>query len=179
MRVPGAQLPLRAGDGRPQVRGRAPAGRISWWRAHHPAPGLVPARYTAIEPGRRRNSSSSTTTILAGGASCRSRMSAVVSSHCSASCSRSSTASNLPPASNAPAYQTLSTGLQWNNSSGSAFSQPSTTASCLLLRMAGHASSIRSAARAKSSAASAWRIASAAEPCCSYHLLARRCSVAT
>ena len=37
-------------------------------------------------------------------------------------------------------------------------------ASCLLRRMAGTASSTRSAARAKSSAASAWRIASAAEP---------------
>ena len=80
------------------------AGHIAQARAS-------PARYMAIEPGRRRNSSSSTTTISADRASGRSRMSAVVSSHRSASRSRSSTASNSPLASNAPAYSTLSTGL--------------------------------------------------------------------
>ena len=45
--------------------------------------------------------------------------------------------------------------------------------------MAGIASSTRSAARSKSSAASAWRIASDRSPFCSYQSLARRCSSGT
>ena len=71
----------------------------------------------------------------------------VGSSHRSASRSRSSTPSSSPPASNAWAYTTLSTGRRRISSSGSALSQPSSVASCLLRRMAGTASSTRSAAR--------------------------------
>ena len=89
-----------------------------------------------------------------------------MSSHHSASRRRSSTPSTSPPSSNTWAYATLRTGLARTNSLGSDLSQPSSVASCLLLLMAGMASSTRSAARSKSSAASAWRIASAGEPLC-------------
>ena len=84
--------------------------------------------------------------IPAGGASSRR----------SASRSRSSTPSISPVVSNAPAKITLSTGLIRTSSSGSASSQRRSAASCLVLRIAGTASSTRSAARSKSSAASAW-----------------------
>ncbi|MFC7643254.1 hypothetical protein ACFQX6_22240 [Streptosporangium lutulentum] len=102
-------------------------------------------------------------------------MPVVASSHRSASRSRPSTPSNSPQASNTPAYPTLSTGLTRTNASGSIVSQPRAAASCLLIRMAGITRSTRSAARSKSSAASAWRIASDGSPFCSYHALARRC----
>ena len=38
-RAPGAPLPLRGRGGRPQARGRAPAGRAARCRAHRPEPG--------------------------------------------------------------------------------------------------------------------------------------------
>ena len=130
--------------------------------ATSPSTRAWPARCTAIEPGRRRNSSSSTTTIPADERPVARASAVVRSSQRSASRRRASTPSSSPLASNTPAYTALSTGLQRSSSSGSALSQPSSVASCLLLRIAGTASSIRSAALAKSSAASAWRIASAA-----------------
>jgi hypothetical protein len=64
MRVPGALRPLRARDGRPPTRVRAPGGRISRYPATSPIARASPARCTAIEPGRRRNSTSSTTIRL-------------------------------------------------------------------------------------------------------------------
>ena len=95
---------IRARDGRPRVRGRAPAGRILWCRPHRPESGQLPARYMAIEPGRRRNSSSSTTTIVSRwGFRSLTPVTPVVSSHRSASRSRASTPSSSPLTSNAPA----------------------------------------------------------------------------
>ena len=159
-------------------------------------PGPVPARATAIAAGRRRNSSSSTTTIVSNAEWANSEFGMATGSSLfripnsafripegPATVRRPAVVPQRPLArrcvSNASAYATLSTGRYRITSSGSALSQPSNVASCLLRRMAGTARSIRSAARAKSSAASAWRIASATDPCCSYHSLARRCSVDT
>ena len=167
----------------PRVRWSSSGARSSVRRAYVTVPGTSPraraSRAIAIVAGRWRNTSSSTTTIAAAGASGRPRISAVVSSHRSASRSRSSTPSRSPLDSNTWAYATLSTGLQRSTSSGSTLSQSSKVASCRLRSIASTPSSTRSAARAKSAAASAWRIASDADPCCSYHSLARRCSVAT
>ncbi len=64
-------------------------------------------------------------------------------------------------------------GLPRINSSGSAFAQPSHVAAWKRPSIAGHASSTRPAARAKSLAASACRIASAGIPFSAYHTLAR------
>ena len=158
-----------------------------------------PAWAIAIMPGRRRNASLSTTTILAlcsgqvsadgrirgsrwdgrGRARLSAPVSSAVSSHHSASRRWSSTPSTSPLSSNKWAYTTLRTGLARTTSLGIDLSQPSNAASCRRRLMAGAASSTRPAARSKSPPASAWWIASAGEPCCSYHSLARRCSVGT
>ena len=79
---PGCESQERAAA--PRLRWSSSGTRSSTRRAYFTVPGTSPrtraspARYMAIEPGRRRNSSSSTTTISADGASGRSRISAVV-----------------------------------------------------------------------------------------------------
>jgi predicted dehydrogenase len=78
-----------------------------------------------------------------------------VSSHRSASSRRASTPSTSPLTMSAPAYPMLSTGLTRISSSGSASSQRRSVAYCRPRRSAGIASSTRSAARSKSSLASA------------------------
>ena len=82
--------------------------------------------------------------------------SAVGSSHRSACRSRTSTPSKSPRTMSEPTRPTVSTGRTRNSSSGSASSQRRSVASCRLRRSSGIAGSIRSAARSKSSPASAW-----------------------
>ncbi len=72
------------------------------------------------------------------------------------------------------AYATQRTGLLPTSSSGRSRSHPSTAATCRSRRIAGIASSTRSAVRSKSSPAMAWRMASVRSPLCSYQSLARR-----
>src|ERR1039457_4567406 len=172
-------------DAEARPRWSSSGERSSARRACRTVPGASPramaraARYTSIAAGRRRYSSSLAATISASGP-CRPSWGAVgAASHRSASRSRSSTPSSSPVVSNAPAKATLSTGLSRTSSSGSASSQRRAVASCLVLRMAGIASSTRPAARSKSSAASAWLMATGCSSFCSYHALARRCRSGT
>jgi hypothetical protein len=83
--------------------------------------------------------------------------------------------SSSPPATSAPTNPMLSTGLARSSSSGITLSQLRSVASRRSRRSLGIASSTRSAARSKSSAASAWSIASDSSPFCSYQMLARSC----
>ncbi|MNC43629.1 hypothetical protein D3C75_925010 [compost metagenome] len=92
----------------PRGRWSSSVTRSSTCRAYFKVLGRSPsacacaARYTAIEHGRRRNSSSFTTIISVNFSGC-SFPSTGTSSHCSASPSLSSAASNSPPASSAQA----------------------------------------------------------------------------
>ena len=101
-----------------------------------------------------REPSSSTTTISGDRARDPGGPPVVGSSHRSAACRCDSTPSTSPRTSNDPAYALLRTGLTWSSSSGSASSQRRSVTSCRYWRVAGAASSTRSAARSKSSAAS-------------------------
>jgi len=167
-------LPLRAGDGHPPLRGRAPAVRIATVSGTLPSTRPVRARYMAIEPGRRRNSFCPSRSSQP--ARFRSR------SACRLSCQppfgvsrRSSRPSSWPLLINAPTYSTLSNGLARNRSSGSAFIQRAVWLPVYSYRMAGAASSIRPAARSKSPPASGGADRIRWRPFCSYHSLARRC----
>ncbi len=126
-------------------------------------------------PAARGTPASSTTTIADGRASVRSRL-----GRGPASARRPAGAPRRPRVSprtrSDPAYPLLSTGRTRISSSGSASSQRRSVASWRARRVAGIASSTRSAARSKSWPAIAWRIASDRSPFCSYHSLARRCS---
>ena len=101
------------------------------------------------------------------------------SSHRSASRSRTSTPSSSPADSNAQATAKMSTGLTRTISSGSASSQLCTVASCLVLAHGRNRPLDQVRCPPKSSAASAWPMATDGSPFRSYHALARRCRSGT
>ena len=140
-------------------RGRAPGGRGRWCRRRRRAAGPGRPGGWRSPAGSVRNASSSTTTIAAepvAPPASRPR--------CPASARRPAGGLRRPrsrPVTRMdPAYPLLSTGLARMSSSGSASSHRRSVASCRSRRIAGIASSTRSAARAKSSPAIAWRMAS-------------------
>ena len=180
---PGCEAKQRGGGSAPEMvvlRGEVerPPGMF-----HGPAqiaqqPAHRPARCTAIAPGRRRNSSSSTTTIPAE-APARAICHTAASSHRSASRRRASTPSSLPARQQRSRHTRAEHRPAADQLVGERLEPAQQRGLLSVLRSAGTASSIRSAALAKSSAASAWRIASDGSPFCSYQALARRCRSGT
>ncbi len=101
----------------------------------------------------------------------------IAASHRSTSCRRDSTPSTSLRTRRDPANALLSTGLTRIDSSAVPPASDAASPPVAAGASPGSASSMRSAARPKSSPARAWRMASDRSPFCSYHSVARRCSI--
>ena len=152
--------PEQCVGGRPAPARRRPARAASTRRAWSTVPAMSPrisanaARYISIAPGNVRSCASSTTIMPAA-----SRAAGVSASHCSASRRCSSTRSSSPVDINTPTNPTASTGRTRTTCSGMSSAHARSVASCRPRRTAGSANSASSAARSKSPAANACRIA--------------------